>query len=803
MPPAPGENTPLISTVRVGNPPRRYHHNVLRRFCTIALTSILTYSFLSFVILLIIDETGHHHGRHGHGFFNDVWTEGRPSKSLSHDELRELLLSAPSAEGAEEWSRYYTAGDHVAGRNYSQALWTQERWEDWGVKSDIATYDIYLNYPEDHGLSLLTRSEEDGVQAWNVEFKASLEEDVLDVDPTTGRLDSIPTFHGYSASGNVTAPFVYVNHGTYQDFEDLVKANISLEGKIAIAKYGQNFRGLKVKRAQELGMVGCLIYSDPGDDGEFTEENGYRAYPEGVARNPSSVQRGSTQFLSIRPGDPTTPGYPSKPGVPRLPVDDSTPQIPSIPISYGDALPILKSLNGHGPKASDLNEWWQRNLGLGYKGVEYNVGPSPDNLVLNLYNKQNYIITPIWNVIGVINGTIPNEVVIVGNHRDAWIIGGAGDPNSGSAVMNEVVRSFGQALAAGWKPIRTIVFASWDAEEYGLVGSTEWVEEYLPWLTDANLAYVNVDVGVSGPNFKAAAAPLLHNVLRKVTELVPSPNQTVPGQTVSDTWNGKISTMGSGSDFTAFQDYAGVPSLDMGFKAGGDSAYHYHSNYDNFYWMSHFGDPGFVYHKAMAQVLNILVAELSNTPVIQFNARVYADELDGYLDKVENAFQSGYLPADFPTEEEAISALRAANTGTGEKGDATAFREQLGGLRASISLMKAAADQVDAEAQWCRDRIEEGIPWWKFWQRIKLGVLFAQINLKYKRVERAFLYEGGLDGRQWFKHVVFAPGLWTGYAGAVFPGLLESIEAKDFANAVRWAGIIDTCIADAVKVLEG
>ena len=190
------------------------------------------------------------------------------------------------------------------GANGPQALWTQERWEEWGVKSDIASYDIYLNYPEDHSLSLLTTSGEDDVQAWKVEYRASLEEDVLDADPTTRRDDRIPTYHGYSASGNVTAPFVYVNYGTYQDYEDLLRANVSLAGKIAIARYGHVFRGLKVKRAQELGMVGCLIYSDPGDDGEFTEENGYKAYPEGVARQPSSVQRGSAQFLSIRPGDP-------------------------------------------------------------------------------------------------------------------------------------------------------------------------------------------------------------------------------------------------------------------------------------------------------------------------------------------------------------------------------------------------------------------------------------------------------------------------------------------------------------------
>lgn len=458
--------------------------------------------------------------------------------------------------------------------------------------------------------------------------------------------------------------------------------------------------------------------------------------------------------------------------MPRLSPEDSTPQIPSIPISYADALPILKSLNGHGPKPSDLNKWWQQNLGLRYKGVEYNVGPSPDNLVLNLYNQQNYTTTPVWNVLGVINGTLPNEVIVIGNHRDAWMIGGAGDPNSGSSVLNEVVRSFGKALEKGWKPLRTIVFASWDAEEYGLIGSTEWVEEYLPWLRDANVAYLNVDVGVSGPHFKVSAAPLLHDVLRKVTEIVPSPNQTNSGQTVADTWDGKISTMGSGSDFTAFQDHAGIASLDMGFKGGAETAYQYHSNYDSFYWMSHFGDPGFVYHRTMSQLLNILIAELSNTAVLQFYAATYADELDRYLDKVENALEAGHPTADFSTEEDAISVLRGVDTGSGEKGDISTFRAHLHRLRSSVSDMRRRAVKVDEEAQWCRERVEEGIPWWKFWERIRLGILLTRSNLRYKRLERAFLYEGGLDGRNWFKHVVFAPGLWTGYSGGEFSSLI-------------------------------
>jgi N-acetylated-alpha-linked acidic dipeptidase len=312
-------------------------------------------------------------------------------------------------------------------------VWTKEKWEEFGVKSEINSYEVYINYPVDHRLALLEKEKKgDNASVWKVAFEASLTEDVLEDDPTSSLDDRIPTFHGYSATGNVTGPVVYVNYGTFQDYEDLLKANISLKGKVAIARYGGIFRGLKVKRAQELGMLGVILYSDPGDDGNNTEAKGVKAYPDGPARNPSSVQRGSTQFLSIAPGDPwvfltlsktellvmvanhgnrTTPGYPSKPGAPRLPVDGAIPSIPSIPISYIDALPILKALNGHGPKAEDFNKYWTRNTGLGYKGVHYNIGPTPDDVVVNLDNEQEYVITPLWNVIGVLNGTISDEVI--------------------------------------------------------------------------------------------------------------------------------------------------------------------------------------------------------------------------------------------------------------------------------------------------------------------------------------------------------------------------------------------------------
>ncbi|PHH70593.1 hypothetical protein CDD80_5898 [Ophiocordyceps camponoti-rufipedis] len=771
------ESTPLIQTVQIGPRPRRYPHQTCRRFCTIACASILTTGFLYFLIHAFFVWPHRHH----HDPQSRYSLAGR--KSLSHERLKSILLDTPSAEKAKEWSRYYTSGPHLAGKNYSQAEWTMDKWLGWGVQASIASYDTYINYPVDHSLALLNRTDKSG--SWEVAFTASLEEDILKDDPTTALNTRIPTFHGYSASGNATASFVYVNYGTHLDFEDLIEADVALGGHIAVARYGGVFRGLIVKRAQELGMVAVVIYSDPGDDGEMTVENGYEAYPKGPARNPSSVQRGSVQFLSIRPGDPSTPGYPSKPGVPRAPVDDAIPSIPSLPISYADAIPILKALNGHGPKAASLGPRWKANVGLGYKGVEYNIGPSPSTVKLKLSNEQDYTITPLWNVIGVVNGSMPHQVLVVGNHRDAWIAGGAADPNSGSAVLNELVRGVGKAVEAGWKPLRTIVFASWDGEEYGLIGSTEWVEEYLPWLSEANVAYLNVDIGAAGPELRASAAPLLHQILRDATQAVPSPNQTVEGQTLGDVWNGHISTIGSGSDFTAFQDFAGIPCIDVSFKNSQDSpVYHYHSNYDSFHWMETYGDVGFRYHVAMARLLGILVAELSNSIVLPFGAADYADALTSYLGKVRHKL---HAPLPNPS-----STTEPAN------GTATALDAALDTLAHSLAELRVRSAGLDGRAAWANARLEEGTPWWDVIGKIRLWITIANVNAQYKFLERSFLFEGGLDGRSWFKHVVFAPGLWTGYAG----GLMESIDARDYNNGLKWAAIIDRCVWRAIRGVE-
>jgi N-acetylated-alpha-linked acidic dipeptidase len=466
-----------------------------------------------------------------------------------------------------------------------------------------------------------------------------------------------------------------------------------------------------------------------------------------------------------------------------------------------DAIPILTALNGHGPSAKDLNKYWQKNSGLKYKGVEYNVGPSPDNLVLNLVNEQEYVTTPLWNVIGVINGTLADEVVVIGNHRDAWIAGGAADPNSGSAALVEVVRSFGEALAKGWKPLRTIVFASWDGEEYGLIGSTEWVEEYLPWLKIANVAYVNVDVATTGPIFKASASPLLNKVLFDTISLVPSPNQTIPGQTVGDLFNGHISTMGSGSDFTAFQDFAGIPSIDLGFgpdpEAPGDAGkavYHYHSNYDSFHWMNTYGDPGFHYHATTAKIWALFTARLAEAPVIPLNATDYAVAIQGYIDDVERKLDAKI--AGTATEQDDAEA-RFRPTIVGSNGDIDALKLSFKSLHKAAKKLKKAAIKHDTFAAQLAAQAGEDIPWWKWYSKLRLYYQIRKVNTKYKFLERQFLYERGLDGREWFKHVIFAPGLWTGYSGAVFPGLVEAIEGGEWGVAGRWVGVLGGCLSGA------
>lgn len=361
---------------------------------------------------------------------------------------------------------------------------------------------------------------------------------------------SLLTRPAAAASGNATAEYVYVGRGQQADFSRLVELGVPLEGKIAIARYGGPFRGLKVKNAQSHGMIAAVLFTDPGDDGDMTEANGHAAYPDGPARNPTSVQRGSVQFMSVYPGDPTTPGYPSKPDSPRADGSRVLPRIPSIPISWVDAQPILAALDGHGTPGAQVS----RTRWVGALKATYSTGPAP-GAVLRLSNLMREAYTPIWNAVGVLNGTQADETIVIGNHRDAWIVGGAADPNSGTAVIVELGKALGRLAARGWRPRRNIVLASWDGEEYGLVGSTEWVEEYLPWLTDTAVSYLNVDIAASGPHPGFSATPELHDVAAATMKKILWMDT---GRTMHDVWDeesrGEVGVLGSGSGECASAD---------------------------------------------------------------------------------------------------------------------------------------------------------------------------------------------------------------------------------------------------------
>lgn len=426
---------------------------------------------------------------------------------------REIVLGALEQNYARNWLQIYTAEKHLAGTNYGLVEFTRSKLEEYGAKTTVDDYDVLLTYPESHDLNLLDKK-------GKVVYKAPLKEDEIEEDRTSVGNDTVPTFLGYGANGNVTAEYVYVNYGSVEDFAWLKENGISVKGKIAVARYGNIFRGLKVKFAQDNGAVGVLIYTDPADDGEVTEANGYKQYPNGPARHESSVQRGSAQFLGgvgAAPGDPTTPGYASKKGAPRNDPHSSIGKIPVLPISYREVKPILAKLNGHGIKTPQS---WKGGL----KEFDYTTGPNPDSS-LNLYSNQTFVITPIWNVYGEFEGENKNEAILIGNHRDAWIKGGAGDPNSGSAVLLEIARALGQLKDAGYKFKRSIILQSWDGEEYGLVGSTEYGEYAAKSLQKDVVAYYNVDVAVQGKILSLSASPVLNKVLRKIARLLPYPEK--------------------------------------------------------------------------------------------------------------------------------------------------------------------------------------------------------------------------------------------------------------------------------------
>lgn len=525
-------------------------------------------------------------------------------------------------------AKHFTSYAHMAGTegDFALAIDVKNLFQKYGLEDvTVDEYYVYLNYPRKDGRAVELLGVE-GQAVWT----AKLEEEEVGGE-TAGHQTYV--FHGLSKSGDVRGPLIYANYGSRDDFQKLKDMGINMKGAIALVRYygTQTDRALKVKAAELAGFAGCLIYSDPADDG-FKHGD---VAPKGRYMPADGVQRGSVSLMSYVIGDVLTPGWESKKGLPRISPDKSPGlvKIPSLPLAWRDAQVLLQHLKGRGQRVPskdweggvpDIDEWWTGNGG-GDTPADGGMG-SPQVRLKNENDEEHE--QPIWNVYGRIVGVEQSaKKIIIGNHRDAWTFG-ATDPHSGTAVMLELVRIFGDLLERGWRPLRTIEFMSWDAEEYNLIGSTEYVERNLDLLRRDGLAYINLDTAVTGGEFHAAGSPVFSKLLSQVMKRVSDPHVNA---SIHDLWDQNGSTLevlGAGSDYVAFQDLAGMSSIDLHFDGPGYPA---HSSYDNFNWMDKVGDPEFVYHGLLAQLAGLMLIELSDRPIMPFDMVTYGAALEQWV----------------------------------------------------------------------------------------------------------------------------------------------------------------------------
>ena len=632
-----------------------------------------------------------------------------PRSSAAERRLEYRFLSLPSPAKAREAHAFLTADPHVAGspRDRVLAEWVRDRWREYGLEQvEIVEHQVLLPYPSEVQVEMLAPSR----------WRATMKEEAVEGDPFSAR-DAGMAYHAYSASGDVTAPVVYAGSGNPEDYDSLAHRGADVKGKIALVRYSvpYSYRGFKALTAEQRGAAGILIYSDPADDG-FKKGATYPAGPWGPD---SHIQRGGIVYDFRVPGDPLTPGWASVPGAPRIKAANavSLPKIMSAPLSWRDARPILEALRGPAGRA-----------------------------IVRLRVQNDDTIRPIWTVIGRITGsTLPDQHVYVGNHRDAWVYGGV-DPSSGTASLMELARSLGTLAARGARPKRTIVFASWDAEEFALTSSTEWGEQHARDLTDHAVAYLNVDGAASGADFKSLAVPSLNR-------LVTQSARDVLGLTESDA--AIVSNrLGSGSDYTVFLNFLGVPIADMTFTGPYGV---YHSVYDNHLWMQKFGDPGFLRHAAMTRVWGVMAMRLANADVVPLDYRATADRVREFVRET--------LDAAGPSQKDALRPLVGSVDRFASAADAA-------GTRMDALL---ATDAPDRRAT-------------------------TQLDEALMKTERAFLDAAGLPGRPWYRHLLFAPK--PTYAPEVLPGVTEALVAHDSHHLATQVARLVAALGRATAILD-
>ena len=671
--------------------------------------------------------------------------------------LESKFLAVPDPKLAEQHLKTLTQAPHLAGTPEDKATadYVASKFREAGLETEIVEYKVWLNYP--------TEISVDAAGPNGISMHGPTREHVSD-DPFQDDSRVIMPYNGMSPSGDAEGEAVYANYGSPADFDKLKNLNVDVRGKIVLVRYGENFRGVKTYVAQERGAAGVIIYSDPADDGWKKGDK----YPKGPWRPDTGVQRGSVGFMFEFPGDPTTPGIASTPSLSsdkRIKPEDSQQlaKLPTTPLSYHDVWPVMENLGG-----PESPRDWQGALPF-----TYHVGPGPMRIKMHL--KQDYQYRTIWDVIGRVQGTeSPNEWVVAGNHRDAWVYG-AVDPNSGTAAMLETVHGLGELLKSGWKPKRTIVIGSWDAEEQGLIGSTEWGEEHASDLANAD-AYFNMDVAVSGPKFGASAVPSLKQFLRDIAKAVPSPkggmvydqwkksNETqvvTPQEAIGSTsqlpnaqvrQDVPVGDLGSGSDYTVFLQRLGVPSTDV---SSSGSYGVYHSVFDNFAWFKKFGDPDFVYEQEMARIYGLEILRMAQADVLPYDYQEYGKEISAYLE----------------------AAKKKADTKFGGKSP------DFGSAFDAAKHFTSAGERIlDKQRNSGSDR--------------------TKLNATLRQAERALLIPEGLPNRPWFRHAIYAPGVYTGYAAVVIPGVNEAIDKGDFDRTRDQLAVLSAALNRATKTLQ-
>jgi N-acetylated-alpha-linked acidic dipeptidase len=692
------------------------------------------------------------------------------ASSKAERDLEKEFREVPDPKIMRDSMQRLSARPHHVGSAYDKqnAEWILAQFKSWGLDAEIETFDVLFPTPTERVLELTAPTQ----------YKAKLQEPPVAGDPTSNQQsEQLPTYNAYSIDGDVRGRLVYVNYGLPRDYEELDRLGVSVKGAIVIARYGMSWRGIKPKVAAEHGAVGCIIYSDPRDDGYYQDD----VFPQGPMRNENGVQRGSVMDMPTYPGDPTTPGVGSKGDVKRLARKDipTLTKIPTLPISYGDAKPLLAALKG--PVAPESFR--------GALPITYHIGPGPAEVHLKV--AFDWQIKPVYDVVFKIQGSeSPGQWIVRGNHHDGWV-NGAEDPISGQIALLEEARALGKLLKRGWKPRRTIVYCAWDGEEPMLLGSTEWAEYHAAELKEHAAIYINTDG--NGRGFLAVeGSHSLEKFVNSVARDINDPEKNIPvwkrsqaarltqgrpedrkeARTRPDL---RIGALGSGSDYTAFIDHLGIASLNVAY-GGEDDGGIYHSIYDDFYWFTNFSDKDFVYGVALSQTVGTMVLRFANADVLPYDFTGFADTVRKYTDELKTLLknkQEEIQNRNQDLDNGVYSAISDPRRPT-----VAPPREEVPPFL-NFAPLENAQNALDRSAQ----RYAKAV---KAFNGSGAGSRSLEsINALLVQAERKLTNDGGLPRRPWYKHLIYAPGFYTGYGAKTLPGVREGIEEKRYQEAEK------------------